>query len=313
MSIKRVSQLSFNPGPPIQDLPGKVTIGTAVDVGTNRAFGNGAADVTFTRAAIGGIPDTYTVTSNPGGFTATGSSSPLRVTGLTGGSFYTFTVKGTITGIGTSVISDATPSTLITTKPSAPVVGLIQEEDGRDYDDGLIALTVSANSGGSPIQYFTVVATPDPTIIPALPTVTLTGLSPISLRPLKGHVNYTFTVTATNANGTSATTTYGSNVYTLTTPQAPTLDSLTAVGTTGISVAFHANGTGGSAITSYIITYSAADDDETSSEYASRTVTCTSSPYTITKLLRGHKYYIKVQAVNRFGISQYSNILSRTL
>jgi hypothetical protein len=60
-------------------------------------LGNAQATVTFTPPANnGGQPITlYTVTSNPGNITATGSGSPITVTGLTNGTSYTFTVVAT--------------------------------------------------------------------------------------------------------------------------------------------------------------------------------------------------------------------------
>lgn len=67
------------------------TIGTATDDGT----GTGA-NVAFTApsTSIGGPVFKYTVTSSPGSFTGTGTSSPVNVQGLTTGSSYTFTVIG---------------------------------------------------------------------------------------------------------------------------------------------------------------------------------------------------------------------------
>ena len=55
-------------------------------------------------ASTGGAPITsYTVTSSPGNFTATGSASPLTVSGLTAGTAYTFTVKASnVFGTGPS-------------------------------------------------------------------------------------------------------------------------------------------------------------------------------------------------------------------
>lgn len=56
--------------------------------------GNAQATVSFTApASDGGSPITgYRVTSTPGSLTATGSSSPITITGLTNGTSYTFTV-----------------------------------------------------------------------------------------------------------------------------------------------------------------------------------------------------------------------------
>jgi len=70
--------------------------------------GNMQASVAFTAPASNGGSDIsgYTVTSSPGGFTTTGASSPLVVTGLTGGTSYTFTVVATNV-VGNSVASAA--------------------------------------------------------------------------------------------------------------------------------------------------------------------------------------------------------------
>jgi hypothetical protein len=58
--------------------------------------GSQQASVSFTAPSDLGIPASitgYRVTSSPGGFTATGASSPITVTGLTNGTAYTFTVE----------------------------------------------------------------------------------------------------------------------------------------------------------------------------------------------------------------------------
>ncbi|MFP5039385.1 fibronectin type III domain-containing protein [Parasediminibacterium sp. JCM 36343] len=70
--------------------------------------GNGQASVAFTPPVDNGgaAITTYTVTSTPGGFTPTGSSSPIVVTGLTNGTAYTFTVKAT-NSVGQSAASTA--------------------------------------------------------------------------------------------------------------------------------------------------------------------------------------------------------------
>jgi hypothetical protein len=79
--------------------------------------GTGEATVSFTAPINdGGSPITgYTVTSSPGGFTASGASSPITVTGLSGIS-YTFTVVATNIA-GDSVAS--VPSNSVT--PEIPV------------------------------------------------------------------------------------------------------------------------------------------------------------------------------------------------
>ena len=80
----------------------------------------GSARVSFTApSSNGGAAITsYTVTSSPGGITATGSASPITVTGLTNGTAYTFTVTATNsagTGAASSASSSVTPAVGIPT------------------------------------------------------------------------------------------------------------------------------------------------------------------------------------------------------
>ena len=86
--------------------PTTPTIGAASDGGTGTT-----ASVAFTPSTyIGKGTITYTATSSPGGFTGTGSSSPITVSGLTTGTAYTFTVYGTTNyGVvsGTSAASNS--------------------------------------------------------------------------------------------------------------------------------------------------------------------------------------------------------------
>lgn len=67
----------------------------------------------------GAVITGYTVTSNPGGLSATGGASPLVVTGLTNGTPYTFTVTAT-NGAGTGAASAASNS--VTPAPDLPTV-----------------------------------------------------------------------------------------------------------------------------------------------------------------------------------------------
>lgn len=63
--------------------------------GVSATAGDAEATVSFTPPSFKGIPDTiidYRATSTPEGITATASSSPITVTGLTNGTGYTFTV-----------------------------------------------------------------------------------------------------------------------------------------------------------------------------------------------------------------------------
>jgi hypothetical protein len=76
-------------------IPLTATIGTATDVGTSRAYNNGAVSVTFTPNAGGGLASSYTATSTAGGYSASGSSSPIVVENIPVGTSATFTVTAT--------------------------------------------------------------------------------------------------------------------------------------------------------------------------------------------------------------------------
>jgi hypothetical protein len=79
---------------------------------------NAQSVVSFTAPAYTGKGTvSYTVTSSPGGFTASGASSPITVTGLSNGTSYTFTVTATNAGLAGNASSASASVT-----PAAPEV-----------------------------------------------------------------------------------------------------------------------------------------------------------------------------------------------
>jgi hypothetical protein len=98
--------------------------------GVSATAGDGQASVSFSAPASDGNATitSYSVTASPGGATASGSSSPITVTGLNNGTSYTFTVTATNaagTGSSSTASSAITPSAPVTTTspPPPPFVG----------------------------------------------------------------------------------------------------------------------------------------------------------------------------------------------
>jgi hypothetical protein len=94
-----------NPKIKVKDIPNPPTITSVVDNGV------GGVVVNFTPSNIGGIADSYTVTSSPGSITSTSSSSPIWMTNLNYGTAYTFTVTA---NNSTGVSSASTASSSVT-------------------------------------------------------------------------------------------------------------------------------------------------------------------------------------------------------
>ena len=182
--------------------PSAPTIGTATNVGSGRAHNNGAATVTFT-APTSKLPITsYTVTSSPGGYTASGASSPLTVTGLQSATAYTFTVRAT-SAAGLSPASSASNSITATTVPQAPTIGAVTVTNTTTVS---IPFTAGA-TGGTAISSYTITSSPSIALSYSGTSTpfTVTG-------SFASNQAYTFSMTATNANGTSTASSASNSV-----------------------------------------------------------------------------------------------------
>ena len=91
--------------------------------GVTAVAGNNQATVSFTAPTStgGGVILSYTVTSSPGGITATGATSPITVTGLVDGTAYTFTVTAT-NALGAGSVSTASNSVIPAPASAVPAV-----------------------------------------------------------------------------------------------------------------------------------------------------------------------------------------------
>jgi hypothetical protein len=190
--------------------------------------GNGQATVSFTAPTnTGGAAITsYTVTSSPGAITATGASSPIVVTGLTNGTAYTFTLTAT-NSAGTGAASSASVAVTPIGPPGAPTAVTATAEALC----ALVSWTKPASNGGSVITSYTVTSSPGSF------TATVNGADNTSsyVYGLTNGQGYTFTVTATNAAGTSVSSSASASVTPQSNAQTTAVTDALGGNTTSIS------------------------------------------------------------------------------
>ncbi|HEY1285353.1 MAG TPA: DUF4082 domain-containing protein [Solirubrobacterales bacterium] len=280
----------FAPTGPSQP-PGQVT-------NVSATAGMLQANVNWTPPSTGGAPSTYQITPYIGStaqtpVTVTAPATSAVITGLSGGTTYTFKVKA-VNALGAGPDSAASNPVTPTT-PSPP-----EAPTGVSATAGPLQATVNwtapSSDGGSPITSYRVTPyigsaaqTPVSVAAPASST-TITGLS--------GGTTYTFKVAAINAVGPGQDSA-ASNSVTPTTPNppgAPTGVSATA-GPLQATVNWTApSSDGGSPITSYRVTPYIGSAAQTPVSVAAP-----ASSTTVTNLAAGTAYTFRVAAVNVAG------------
>jgi hypothetical protein len=255
------------PGAP-QNPVASYTVGaTQASIAFNAPASNGGATITG-----------YTVTSNPGGLTASGTASPLVVTGLTMNQAYTFTVVAN-NGVNSQASIASNSITTVPNPPSAPT-NVVATAGAASAS---VAFSAPSNNGGSPVTGYTVTSSPG--------NFTGTGTaSPISVTGLSNGTPYTFTVVAANTGGSSVPSAASSSVTPIGAPGAPTnVVAAYVQGETQSSVSFTApTNTGGAAITSYTVT----------SNPGGLTASGATSPLVVTGLTMNQAYTFTVVANN---------------
>jgi hypothetical protein len=218
--------------------------------GVSATAGNASATVSWTAPLSGGTPTSYTVTPYIGTAaqpTTTVSGSPpatsATITGLTNGTSYTFTVTASNSS-GTS--SASAPSNAVTpsnSPPGAPTAVVASAASGQ----AAVSWT-APSANGSAITSYTV--TPYVGSTAQTPVQVSSAVTTANVTGLANGTAYTFTVTATNGNGSSpaslasAAVTPEDTVFDFATPA--TLDS---GDTSSVEVGVHFNSSASGTVT----------------------------------------------------------------
>ena len=159
-------------------------------------------------------------------------------------------------------------------EPKAPInVSATDVGTGRAYNDGAAVVSFELPADSPPATSYTVKAYKNGSTLDATATNTTGSSSPITIGGLDSATSYTFTVSGTNAAGTSAESTASSSVTITTVPQAPQNVSATSTTANQDIISWTNGATGGKSITS---TYFVSSDQSTNPGQ----VTMTTNPWT---------------------------------
>jgi hypothetical protein len=258
--------------------------------------GVGSATVTWTGPTSGAPATTYKITPYIGAtaqtpVTAEGTSKV--VTGLTGGTTYTFTVtpqNEAGTGPESAKSNAVTPTN--PTVPGAPT--------GISATAGPASATVNwtapTNNGGGTITGYSI--TPYKAGVAQAPLTAGASATTATIGGLTVGTSYTFTVAAINVAGTGAASAQSNAVVPASTSVPGTPTGVTAQGKgNGAQVSWTAPTTsGGSAITGYRVTPYIGSTAQTPT-----TTSTTATTVTLSGLTNGTAYTFRVAAVNALG------------
>ena len=227
------------------------TINSVTDVGTDRAFNNGALSISVTPDANGPTPDFYNfwaVAPNNSEIAGSSTSSTtLVVGGLASNVQYTVKVVAVVDNVASDFATFNTP-TLVTTVPAAPTIGTATDiGTNRSITNAAANVTFTAGATGGKSQTFKVYTADE--------TQRGTGSgSPIlaegiDIGEFGDGSSQSFRVRGVNANGDSLASGTTSTI-TLTSTPGPTTVVITSISGSVVNFSYNASETGGKAVTS---------------------------------------------------------------
>jgi hypothetical protein len=221
---------------PISATPGQYTI-VATDVGTGVAFGAAQASVAFTPAYTTGEPLGYVTYATSGGYTSTGTSSPVITTVGNNGNW---AFNGlAYNDYGQGPLSNTTTSIALTTVPEAPTIGTATTSETTS--DVVVTWTLG-NDGGKNLTSITITPYLNGTTAQTSETAATTSSITHTFTSLTGTNSYTFKVKTTNANGDSIESAASNSI---TVPVIFTANFLVLAGGGGASGSGGGSGAGG--------------------------------------------------------------------
>jgi subtilisin family serine protease len=276
-------------------IPGQLYPPKAPGLGTVTA-GNASATVAWTAPSSDGnsavksyLVRAYKGTTLARSVTVAAPATSATVTGLVNGTAYSVTVAA-INTVGTSVASPASSVFTPLTVPAAPRIGKPLPADTQVT----VAWTAPSNVGGSPVTGYTVHVAEAGTTVRSLNAAA--GTTSLAVTGLTNGTAYTFTVTATNAVGTGASSARSVAVSPHTVPGVPVLGTATPGKTSAVVRWTAPTDTGGAALTGYVVrTFQGATLVKTTK------VARTATSATVTGLVNGTAYTFTVTATNLAG------------
>ena len=295
-----------SPAGPVSVTPATVP---GAPTGVAASVDNAQSSVSFTAPASdgGSLISGYTVTAHPDGVSGTaqdrsasGSASPIVVTGLTNGTLYDISVVATNgVGSGAAGTTTVTPATVPGT-PSNVMASVDNAQSSVSF--------MAPADGGSLISGYTVTAHPDGVSGTAQDKSASGSASPIVVTGLTNGTLYDISVVATNGVGAGPAGT--TTVTPATVPGAPTLTSVSP-GDGQAQVSWtNATNDGGSTVIGYVVTAHAQGTTGATGDVVAKPTA--GSPYTLTGLTNGTSYDVTVAETNARGTGAASAAMSVT-